>query len=96
MCLAILALSSCETAPSQPVVEPVPQSSGEDMVLWQAMPRPVAYKSLPDWDGSDLAPGLSALKRSCDVFESQVHCCPDAPHGLEQRRIGNQLAQHWM
>ncbi|MEQ3745852.1 MAG: MltA domain-containing protein [Henriciella sp.] len=71
MCLAILALSSCETAPSQPVVEPVPQSSGEDMVLWQALPRPVAYKALPDWDGSDLEPGLSALKRSCDVFASK-------------------------
>ncbi|MEC7291355.1 MAG: transglycosylase, partial [Pseudomonadota bacterium] len=29
----------------------------------------MAYESLPGWQTADLAPGLSALVRSCDVFE---------------------------
>jgi len=64
----MLVLSGCETPPkSAAPVQPYPT----DMMLWQIPPRPVAYDTLPGWDNADLAPGLSALRRSCAVFASR-------------------------
>lgn len=70
LCGALLALSGCVT--SQPRSSPRPpvqvQTPPVDPSLWESLPRPVAYESLPGWQGADLAPGLSALVRSCNVF----------------------------
>ncbi len=66
---ALLVLSGCETpAPAAPAPVQPDQADRGDMVLWQIPPRPVAYDALPGWDGADLAPGLSALRRSCALF----------------------------
>ncbi len=68
MTLAMLALSGCETAPAPlPVVQAAPVQT----LPWQVPPRPVVYDALPGWNSADLAPGLSALRRSCGVFTAR-------------------------
>lgn len=67
---ALLALSGCETTapytpPPQPVVQNQPQPETSPAPV---TPQPVAFDSLPGWQEADLAPGLSALRRSCEVF----------------------------
>lgn len=71
----LLASSAC-VAPKQPgpVVEvvrvqpaPAPPPSN-----WLTPPSAVSYDSLPGWQTADLAPGLSALKRSCAVFAKRT------------------------
>lgn len=70
--VALLALFGCETtaptrnAPSPGIVSP--PAPVTDPVLWEAPPKPVAFDALPGWQGSTLAPGLAALRRSCTVF----------------------------
>lgn len=72
---ALLVLSGCVSSsprrmPPQPVqVQPQPPV---DPSLWDSLPRPVAYDSLPGWQTADLAPGLSALTRSCEVFAARA------------------------
>ena len=66
--LCMLALSGCETPPETSTQVAKPGTSENEMVLWQAQPTPVAYDQLPNWENADLAPGLSALRRSCGVF----------------------------
>jgi membrane-bound lytic murein transglycosylase A len=69
--LCLIALSGCETSP---VPEKTPAvSASEDDVLWQVSPRPVIYDALPNWESADLAPGLSALRRSCEVFSRKAN-----------------------
>lgn len=84
LCGALLALSGCvSSAPSRVPPQPVPVQSPPQQVdpsLWETLPRPVAYDSLPGWQSADLAPGLSALSRSCDVFAARV------PQGLVSSR----------
>ena len=72
---ALLALSGCETSPPrqtvpQPVLEtrpdPQPQLPAQS---YNQVAEPVAFDALPNWQSADLAPGLSALRRSCEVFE---------------------------
>ncbi|MEM9178619.1 MAG: MltA domain-containing protein [Pseudomonadota bacterium] len=70
--VALLVLSGCvstsrQPAPSQPVVQtPRPTI---DPSSWTLTPEPVAFDSLPGWQTADLAPGLAALRRSCEVYE---------------------------
>ncbi|MCH9752599.1 MAG: MltA domain-containing protein [Alphaproteobacteria bacterium] len=74
LCGAALALSGCVSTPRQPVPSQPVQVQPPDPVdqsLWQSLPRPVAYDSLPGWQTADLAPGLSALTRSCAVFSAR-------------------------
>ena len=71
---ALLALSGCETTapyspPPQPVVQNQPQPAPSPT---QVTPQPVAFDSLPGWQEANLAPGLSALRRSCDVFSRRA------------------------
>lgn len=70
--VALLALSGCVTsppyqpAPMQPVAtNPRPEI---DPSAWTVTPKPVEFDVLPGWQTADLAPGLAALRRSCDVF----------------------------
>ena len=70
--VALLALSGCVTsppyqpAPSQPVAtNPRPEI---DPSAWTVTPKPVEFDVLPGWQSADLAPGLAALRRSCEVF----------------------------
>lgn len=72
LCGALLALSGCVSnstrpAPSIPVQSP-PAPQPVDPGLWQSLPRPVAFDSLPGWQTADVSAGLSALMRSCEVF----------------------------
>ena len=68
---ALLALSGCETTPPrQPAPQPVLETRPEiPPAAWNQVAEPVAFDALPNWQGADLAPGLAALRRSCDVFE---------------------------
>lgn len=70
----VLVLTSCVTLPD-PVVqsEPAPRSdpSIEYDMDWETPPRPVPFDALPNWNDADLAPGLAALRRSCDVFSAR-------------------------
>ncbi len=70
--LALAALSGCETSPS-PALPPVSTNTPviEAPVLWGAPPRPVAFDVLPGWDEANLAPGIAALRRSCEVFSNR-------------------------
>ena len=73
LCGAFLLLSGCVTnsgrsLPPQPVVQTQPQV---DPSTFPVTPKPVAYDVLPGWEASNLAPGLAALRRSCDVFEKR-------------------------
>lgn len=71
LCGALLVLSGCvSSAPRRVPPQPVqtPPSQPVDPSLWESLPRPVAYDSLPGWQSADLAPGLSAMVRSCEVF----------------------------
>nr|WP_070960877.1 MltA domain-containing protein [Hyphomonas sp. Mor2] len=75
LCGALLALSGCvSSAPNRvpPRTVQVPPPQPVDPSLWETLPRPVAYDSLPGWQTADLAPGLSALVRSCRVFEART------------------------
>ncbi|MEO0550541.1 MAG: MltA domain-containing protein [Pseudomonadota bacterium] len=69
-CIA-LALSSCVTS-SPPIVsdQPLPNQRTQPQyeVDWATPPKAVAFDALPDWDQASLAPGLAALRRSCEVF----------------------------
>jgi membrane-bound lytic murein transglycosylase A len=51
--------------PPSPVLETRPQI---DPANFPVTPKPVAYDVLPGWDAANLAPGLAALRRSCEVF----------------------------
>ncbi len=69
LCAALLVLSGCVSsanrAPTQPVIsQPLPVSPSDLAIA----PTPVAFDALPGWATSDLAPGLAALRRSCEVF----------------------------
>ena len=67
---ALLALSGCETTAPRPL-PPQPSDqvrSDAEMDDGGISPKPVAFDSLPGWQSANLAPGLSALRRSCDVF----------------------------
>jgi len=71
---ALLALSGCVTSPRQPSgPAPVnePARPAIDPSEWTLRPDPVAFESLPGWQTADLAPGLFALRRSCEVFENR-------------------------
>ena len=65
----MLVLSGCETTPVAP---PVVQAAPVQTIPWQVPPRAVAYDALPGWNSADLAPGLSALRRSCGVFSARA------------------------
>lgn len=70
---ALLVLSGCETSPPrqtapQPVLQRQPDIPPE---AWNQIPEPVAFDALPNWQTADLAPGLAALRRSCEVFNSR-------------------------
>lgn len=70
---ALLALSGCVTSPPDPPPQgPGPSAEPPRQVIdpsaWTLRPNPVAFDSLPGWQSADLAPGLFALRRSCDVF----------------------------
>ena len=71
---ALLALSGCETSrrdpPPQPSVVSTPRVE-IDPSAWTLTPKPVGFETLPNWQRADLSPGLAALKRSCDVFETR-------------------------
>lgn len=70
---AMLALSGCETAP-RPSVTPPPTETPRpeiDPSSWTLSTKPVAFDVLPGWQSADLAPGLAALRRSCDLFETR-------------------------
>ena len=71
LCGALLALSGCVStssrpAPSAPVQTPPQQQIGPG--LWQSLPRPVAFDSLPGWQTADVSAGLAAMTRTCEVF----------------------------
>ncbi|MEM8616494.1 MAG: MltA domain-containing protein [Pseudomonadota bacterium] len=68
--LILLSLSACETAPRETPEAGATAARGEvpGEAVWQVPPRPVAFDRLPGWDRADLAPGLSALRRSCARF----------------------------
>ncbi len=71
LCGTLLALSGCvssapQRVPPSPVQVQQPQQV--DPNLWPSVPQPVAFDSLPGWHSANLAPGLSALTRSCEVF----------------------------
>lgn len=79
---AMLALSGCETTPDPgpaPVHRPGPDLSN-DMVIWQSAPNPEIFSRLPGWSEADLAPGLSALRRSCALFEARPANEPLSPN----------------
>ena len=69
----LLALSGCVSTATYPgpVVQPAPTQPAQDPTLWQSPPSVVAFDALPGWQTADLAPGLSALKRSCAVFQQR-------------------------
>ena len=72
-CGALLLLSACvsnsdRVPPPQPVIETPPQTDPEP---FSVTPKPVAYDVLPGWQTADFAPGLAALRRSCDVFQNR-------------------------
>ena len=72
---ALLVLTGCETPARQPIVtEPAIERPREinDPSTWSLQPEPVAFDTLPGWHSADLAPGLFALRRSCDVFETRT------------------------
>lgn len=73
LCGALLLLSGCVTGAGrtpapQPVIDNRPQVSQDQFPI---APKPVAYDVLPGWGDANLAPGLSALRRSCEVFEKR-------------------------
>ena len=72
---ALLVLTGCETPARQPIVtEPAIERPREiiDPSTWSLQPESVAFDTLPGWHSADLAPGLFALRRSCDVFETRT------------------------
>lgn len=82
--VALLALSGCETTPAP---QPIPRGPvaadprpAIDPSAWSIPPNPVAFDTLPGWQAADLAPGLSALRRSCEVFDRR------APHNFVSER----------
>lgn len=68
---AFLVLCGCET--SRPRIEPpvsvIPEPAQPSD--WQLVAKPTAFDQLPGWANTDLAPGLAALRRSCEVFARQ-------------------------
>ncbi|MEL7031850.1 MAG: MltA domain-containing protein [Pseudomonadota bacterium] len=91
---ALLVLSACvsstrDPAPSQPVQPP--QRQEIDPSAWTLTPEPVAFDSLPGWQSATLTPGLSALRRSCEVFERR-----DPGSRLSQRAAWAGTAEDWV
>ena len=70
----LLALSGCVSTATYPgpVIQPAPAQPAPDPSLWESPPSVVAFDALPGWQTADLAPGLSALKRSCAVFQQRA------------------------
>lgn len=92
--VALLALSGCVSsqpdapAPTQPVASnPQPEI---DPSAWTVTPKPVEFDVLPGWQTADLAPGLAALRRSCEVFARRA---PRAP--LSQVAPWAGTAEEW-
>ncbi len=72
--LAALSLSGCETTPSvqpEPTVIVTQPAPPDPSPYWDIPPDPVPYDLLPGWGEANLAPGLNALRRSCEVFEGR-------------------------
>lgn len=70
---ALLGLSACvsssdRSGTTQPAIQ---RSLPAVQTNLPVAPKPVAYDTLPGWETSDLAPGLSALRRSCGVFSKR-------------------------
>lgn len=91
---ALLVLSACvsstrDPTPSQPVQPP--QRQAIDPSAWTLTPEPVAFDSLPGWQSANLTPGLSALRRSCEVFERR-----DPGSHLSQRAAWAGTAEDWV
>ncbi|MEM6535488.1 MAG: MltA domain-containing protein [Pseudomonadota bacterium] len=78
---ALLILCGCET---QPPMAPAPRSipAPDPSPYWADPPKPTAFEALPGWQAASLAPGLNALRRSCEVFSARdpnVYLSPRAP-----------------
>ena len=72
LCGALLVLSACVSNSGRPPPGPVIQQAPQpDLTPFSVTPKPVAYDALPGWEAANLAPGLSALRRSCGVFEKR-------------------------
>ncbi|MEO0608123.1 MAG: MltA domain-containing protein, partial [Pseudomonadota bacterium] len=71
----VLALSGCVSTPPQPrpslQVPPAGPQPAPRPTPWTSPPTIVAFDALPGWARADLAPGLSALSRSCAVFAAR-------------------------
>ena len=74
LCAALLVLSGCETTPpSAPAPQPViVERAPAPAIAPTLTPKPVAFDALPGWPSADLAPGLSALRRSCAVYTQRA------------------------
>lgn len=91
---ALLVLSACmgstrAPAPSQPVQPPLREAI--DPSAWTLTPQLVAFDSLPGWQTADLAPGLAALRRSCEIFERR-----DPDSYLSRRAAWAGTADDWV
>ncbi|MEM1088191.1 MAG: MltA domain-containing protein [Pseudomonadota bacterium] len=60
---------SCATPTERPEPAGEPQTRWDEP-QWEIAPRPSAFDQLPGWGSVDAAPGLKALRRSCDVFKA--------------------------
>jgi peptidoglycan lytic transglycosylase A len=86
---AFLVLSGCETtssrAPSpQPVVQTPPVQDPGSLAV---SPKPVGFANLPAWDSADLGPGLSAMRRSCEVYQKRAPSALVSPKAAWAGRI---------
>ncbi|MEM7328663.1 MAG: MltA domain-containing protein [Pseudomonadota bacterium] len=92
--VALLVLSGCETPPRQPAPQPPVATQPQpaiDPSAWTMASEPVAFDSLPGWQSADLAPGLAALRRSCEVFERR-----DSGSYLSRRAPWAGVADDWL
>ncbi|MEO1659806.1 MAG: MltA domain-containing protein [Pseudomonadota bacterium] len=73
LCAALLALSGCETSsPQKPVSRVVViERAVVEAIAPTIAPKPVAFDTLPGWRDADIGPGLSALRRSCAVYNQR-------------------------
>ena len=75
LCAALLALSACVSTTREPASDQTVQQPPRQVIdpsAWTLTPDPVAFESLPGWQSADLAPGLAALRRSCEVYERRA------------------------